>query len=85
MKESDFRVSVFGFKDNNELWEHILFVVDENIKTTVGVVSDPNCKGEDRIHTAGGLNALLLLKDTLDRLRKEGMDLTHVKESDEDA
>ena len=81
MKESDFRVSVFGFKEGNELWDHIQFVISENVKVITNTVSDPNTKGEDRIHASGNLYAMLSLKETLDDLRRQGLDITQAKET----
>lgn len=85
MKESDFRVAVFGFREQNELWDHINFIIDENIKQLTDSVSDANTVGEARIHVAGSLHAILAFKDTLKQLRSEGIDITGAKETDEDA
>lgn len=85
MKESEFRVSVFGFKEDNELWDHINFIVDENIKQLTDSVSDINTHGEDRIHVSGSLHAMLAFRDTLKQLRSEGLDITGAKENEDDA
>ena len=85
MKESEFRVSVFGFKENNDLWNHINFIIDENIKQLTDSVSDINKTNEERVHVAGSLHAMLAFRDTLTQLRSEGVDITGAKENEEDA
>jgi hypothetical protein len=78
MKQSDYDITTFGFEGSNKLWEHLLYIIDLNIKTESELAVDSDIKGEERIHACGRANALISLKRVLIDERKKGLDAMNI-------
>lgn len=70
MKDTDYDNSVFGFNEYNKMWEHIMFVLDLNIKAETERAISPETVGENRIHQCGRADALTNFKALLLEERK---------------
>jgi len=70
MKDTDYDVSVFGFSENNRLWEHIIYILDLNIKAETERAISPEFTGENRIHQCGRADSLNNFKALLLEERK---------------
>jgi len=81
MKESEYRVSVFGFTQPNELWEHILYIVDINAEAESSVATGVEVSGEQRIHACGRAQAWKDIKTLLLEERKKGLDANGINNS----
>jgi hypothetical protein len=75
MAKFDFNIKVFAFKDD-ELWNHIMFILDENIETEGDSAIGVNLTGELRVHACGRTEALKDLKRTLNEQRNTALELT---------
>jgi hypothetical protein len=81
MKDAEYRVSVFGFTQPNELWEHILYIVDINIEAESNVATGVDVSGEQRIHACGRAQAWKDIKTLLLEERKKGLDANGINNS----
>lgn len=81
MKDSEYRVSVFGFTQPNELWEHILYIVDLNIDAESNLALGVDVSGEQRIHACGRAQAWKDIKTLLLEERKKGLDANGINNS----
>jgi hypothetical protein len=81
MKDSEYRVSVFGFTQPNELWEHILYIVDLNIEAESNVALGVDVSGEQRIHACGRAQGWKDIKTLLLEERKKGLDANGINNS----
>jgi hypothetical protein len=70
MKDTDYDNSVFGFNEHNRMWEHIVFLLDLNIKAETERAISPEMVGENRIHQCGRADALTNFKALLLEERK---------------
>lgn len=70
MKDTDYDNSVFGFNEQNRMWEHIMFILDLNIKAETERAISPEMVGENRIHQCGRADALNNFKALLLEERK---------------
>lgn len=81
MKDTDYRVNVFGFTQPNELWEHILYIVDLNIDAEANLAIGVDVSGEQRIHACGRAQAWRDMKTLLLEERKKGLDANGINNS----
>lgn len=58
MSQFNYDVKVFGFKDENKLWDTILFILKENIETETVNAINVNTEGEKRVHACGRVDSL---------------------------
>lgn len=70
MRDTDYDNSVFGFNEQNKMWEHIMFILDLNIKAETERAISPEIVGENRIHQCGRADALNNFKALLLEERK---------------
>lgn len=74
MKDEQYNVLVFGFTEKNELWEHIVHIVDLNIKAETELATGLEVSGEQRIHACGRAQAWQDIKTLLISERKKGLE-----------
>lgn len=65
MKDTDYNINVFAFPERNQLWEHIIYVLDLNIKAETDMAISKDLVGESRIHQCGRADALVNFKALL--------------------
>lgn len=65
----------FGFSGKNVIWSEILKVIEELQQQHWMLAISKDCKGEDRIHTAGQADGINLTLSTLIELRKQARQL----------
>lgn len=65
----------FGFAGKNVIWSEILKVIEELQQQHWMLAISKDCKGEDRIHTAGQADGINLTLSTLIELRKQARQL----------
>jgi len=70
MKDTDYDISVFGFTEQNRMWEHIMFILDLNIKAETERAISSDLVGENRIHQCGRASAVTDFKALLLEERK---------------
>ena len=75
MKDADYNVQIFGFTEKNELWEHILYIVDINIDAETSTATGVEVSGEQRVHACGRAQAWKDIKTLLIEERKKGLSL----------
>lgn len=71
MKDTEYDISVFGFAEHNRLWEHIMYIVDLNIKAETERAISQEVVGENRIHQCGRADAMVNFKALLLEERKK--------------
>jgi len=65
----------FGFSGKNLVWSEICKVLEQLQEQHWMVAISKDCKGEDRIHTAGQADGINLVLSTLIELRKQARQL----------
>jgi hypothetical protein len=65
----------FGFAGKNVIWSEVLKVIEELQQQHWMLAISKDCKGEDRIHTAGQADGINLTLSTLIELRKQARQL----------
>lgn len=65
----------FGFAGKNVIWSEVLKVIEELQQQHWMLTISKDCKGEDRIHTAGQADGINLTLSTLIELRKQARQL----------
>jgi hypothetical protein len=65
----------FGFAGKNITWSEVLKVIEELQQQHWMLAISKDCKGEDRIHTAGQADGINLTLSTLIELRKQARQL----------
>jgi hypothetical protein len=71
MKDTDYNVGVFAFPERNLVWEHIIYILDLNIKAETEMAVSKDIVGENRIHQCGRADALTNFKALLLEERKK--------------
>lgn len=71
MKDTDYNVSVFAFAEKNLVWEHIMYILDINIKAETEMAISKECVSENRIHQCGRADSLINFKALLLEERKK--------------
>lgn len=71
MKDTDYDINTFAFPERNAVWEHIMYIVDLNIKAEVEQAISPQLTGEARIHQCGRASAMSDFKNLLLDERKK--------------
>lgn len=74
MKDTDYRFEVFGFTEKNELWEHIMYIVDVNTEAESNIATGWEVSGEQRVHACGRAQAWKDMKTLLMAERKKALD-----------
>jgi hypothetical protein len=74
MRDDQYNILVFGFTEKNELWEHIVYIVDLNIKAETELATGLDVSGEQRIHACGRAQAWQDIKTLLLTERKKGLE-----------
>jgi hypothetical protein len=72
MQDTDYNVGVFAFSERNQVWEHIMYILDLNIKAETELAVSKDIVGENRIHQCGRADALTNFKALLLEERKKG-------------
>ncbi len=67
--------NAFGFSGKNLVWSEICKVLEQLQEQHWMVAISKDCKGEDRIHTAGQADGINLVLSTLIELRKQARQL----------
>lgn len=67
--------AAFGFSGKNLIWSQVLEVIEELQEQHWMVAISKDCKGEDRIHTAGQADGINLVLSALIELRKQARQL----------
>lgn len=80
MRDTDYNVQVFGFTEKNELWEHILYIIDINIEAENSLATGVDVSGEQRVHACGRAQAWKDIKTLLKDERKKGLDLRGIQD-----
>lgn len=70
MKDTDYNLSTFAFQERNAVWEHIMYILDLNIKAEIEMAISKDAVGENRIHQCGRADALNNFKALLLEERK---------------
>lgn len=70
MKDTDYNLSTFAFHETNPVWEHIMYILDLNIKAETEMAISKDVVGENRIHQCGRADALNNFKALLLEERK---------------
>lgn len=65
MKDTDYKLSTFAFPEKNDVWEHILYILDLNIENETQRAVAAEIVGEARIHQCGRANAISDFKNLL--------------------
>lgn len=65
MRDTDYNIGVYAFAERNQLWEHIIYVLDLNIKAETEMAVAKDTVGESRIHQCGRADALTNFKALL--------------------
>lgn len=71
MKDTDYNINVFAFPESNQMWEHIIYILDLNIKAETEMAVSKDVVGENRIHQCGRADALTNFKALLLDERKK--------------
>ena len=74
MRDTDYRIEVFGFTQQNELWEHIQYLIDINIEAETNLAISTELSGEQRVHACGRAESLRQFKNLLNEERKKALD-----------
>ena len=74
MRDTDYRIEVFGFTQQNELWEHIQYLIDINIEAETNLAISTELSGEQRVHACGRAESLRQFKNLLNEERKRALD-----------
>jgi hypothetical protein len=67
--------NAFGFSGKNLVWSEICKVLEQLQEQHWMIAISKDCKGEDRIHTAGQADGINLVLSTLIELRKQARQL----------
>ena len=67
--------NAFGFAGKNIVWSEICKVLEQLQEQHWMIAISKDCKGEDRIHTAGQADGINLVLSTLIELRKQARQL----------
>ena len=67
--------AAFGFSGKNLIWSQVLEVIEQLQEQHWMVAISKDCKGEDRIHTAGQADGINLVLSALIELRKQARQL----------
>jgi hypothetical protein len=70
MKDTDYNLNTFAFQEHNALWEHIMYIVDLNIKMETEQAISSELSGESRVHQCGRASAMSDFKNLLLEERK---------------
>ena len=73
MPDFKYNRSVFAFKDS-ELWDHIIFILEQNIEGEVNNALRASNSGESRIHSCGRAEAMKDLISALIDERKQALE-----------
>lgn len=65
----------FGFSGKNSVWSEVLKVIEQLQEQHWMLAISKECKGEDRIHTAGQADGINLTLSTLIELRRQAKEL----------
>jgi hypothetical protein len=65
VKDTDYNIGTFAFPEKNAVWEHIMYVLDLNIKAETEMAISKDSVGENRIHQCGRAEALVAFKALL--------------------
>lgn len=76
MSQFNYDVKVFGFRDENKLWDTIMFILKENIETETVNAINVNTDGERRIHSCGRADALRDLHSALLAEREKALEMS---------
>ena len=67
--------AAFGFSGKNLIWSQVLEVIEQLQEQHWMIAISKDCKGEDRIHTAGQADGINLVLSALIELRKQARQL----------
>jgi len=73
MADFNYRRNVFAFHQN-EIWDHIVFILEQNIEAEVNNALRHSNSGESRIHACGRAEALKDILSALIDERKQALD-----------
>lgn len=65
MRDTDYNIRTFAFSERNAVWEHIMYILDLNIKAETEMAVSKDLVGENRIHQCGRADALTNFKALL--------------------
>lgn len=71
MKDTDYDINTFAFPERNAVWEHIMYIIDLNIKAEVEQAVSSQLLGESRVHQCGRASAMQDFKNLLLEERKK--------------
>lgn len=71
MKDTDYDINTFAFPERNAVWEHIMYIVDLNIKAECEQAISSELLGEKRVHQCGRASAMQDFKNLLLEERKK--------------
>jgi len=71
MKDTDYDISTFAFRERNQMWEHIMYIIDLNIQSETQRAIQQELTGESRVHQCGRASAITDLKALLLDERKK--------------
>jgi hypothetical protein len=74
MRDTDYRLEVFAFTQQNDLWEHIQYLIDINIEAETNLAISTELSGEQRVHACGRAESLRQFKNLLNEERKKALD-----------
>jgi NAD(P)H-flavin reductase len=74
MSKFNFDIKTFGF-EKDEVWEHIMFILEENSETEVLNAISVNVSDEKRAHACGRAEMLKDLIRTLNEQRSYALEL----------
>ena len=69
------QTAAFGFSGKNLVWSEICKVLEQLQEQHWMVAISKDCKGEDRIHTAGQADGINLVLSALIELRRQAREL----------
>jgi hypothetical protein len=72
---TDNQKDAFGFSGKSNTWSEVLKVIEQLQEQHWIMAISKECKGEDRIHTAGQADGINLVLSTLIELRKQARQL----------
>lgn len=76
MSQFNYDVKVFSFRDENKLWDTIMFILKENIETETINAINVNTDGEKRVHACGRADALRDLHSALLSEREKALEMS---------
>jgi hypothetical protein len=74
MSKFNFDIKTFGF-EKDEVWEHIMFILQENCDTEITNAIGVNLTSEQRAHACGRAEVLKDLIRTLNEQRSYALEL----------